>query len=164
MRWALSGRIVSSLRLSYTDRVLRSPPKLKLEKRHPGRFGPGQLRTLQRRLRTWRALRGPEKEVYFPQAHVPGCEAQFDFPHATELGGTIAGELLEPLLFEFVLSYSTWRWVAVAFGETYEALVAGLQGALWALGGVPEVARSDNLSVATHELKLDFGRLKVRSL
>ena len=48
--------------------------------------------------------------------------------------------------------------VAVAFGETYEALVAGLQGALWALGGVPEVARSDNLSAATHELKRSGGR------
>ena len=73
---------------------------------------------------------------------------------ALELG-TIAGELLEPLLFEFVLSYSTWRWVAVAFGETYEALVAGLQGALWALGGVPEVVRSDNLSAATHDAGRD---------
>ena len=52
-------------------------------------------------------------------------------------GVTIAGAPLPHLLFEFVLSYSGWRWVAVAFGETFEALVAGLQGALWALGGVP---------------------------
>jgi hypothetical protein len=36
--------------------------------------------------------------------------------------------------------------VAIAFGETFEALVAGVQGALWALGGVPAVLRSDNLS------------------
>ncbi len=50
---------------------------------------------------------------------------------------------------------AAWHWVAVAFGETYEALVAGLQGAL---GGVPEVARSDNLSAATHELKRSGGR------
>ena len=150
---------IEPLLRSDRDGVLRATTLLAwLEKHHPGRFSAGQVRTLQRRVRTWRALRGPEKEVYFPQAHVPGREAQLDFTHATELGVTIAGELLEHLLFEFVLSYSTWRWVAVAFGETYEALVAGLQGALWELGGVPEVARSDNLSAATHELKRSGGR------
>ncbi|MFB3066041.1 MAG: IS21 family transposase [Planctomycetota bacterium] len=129
-----------------------------LERRHPGRFGPGQLRTLQRRMRDWRALRGPEREVYFEQAHVPRREAQLDFSDASKLGVTIAGEPLKHLLFEFVLSFSGWRWVGLAFGETYEALVGGLQGALWALGGVPAVARSDNLSAATHELKRSGGR------
>jgi hypothetical protein len=36
----------------------------------------------------------------------------------------------------------------VALGETFEALVAGVQGALRALGGVPPVLRSDNLSAS----------------
>ena len=71
---------------------------------------------------------------------------------------TIAGEPLEHLLFELVLSCSGWRYVQLAFGETFEALVAGLQGALWALGGVPEIVRSDNLSAATHELRHSGGR------
>jgi hypothetical protein len=44
----------------------------------PGVFEPGQLRTLQRRVREWRAERGPEKEVYFPQEHVPGRMASMD--------------------------------------------------------------------------------------
>lgn len=48
--------------------------------------------------------------------------------------------------------------MAVAFGGTFEALVAGVQGALWALGGAPDVLRSDNLSAATHELKASNGR------
>jgi hypothetical protein len=48
--------------------------------------------------------------------------------------------------------------VAIAFGETFEALAAGVQGALWALGAVPDVLRSDNLSAATHELKASSGR------
>jgi hypothetical protein len=56
------------------------------------------------------------------------------------------------LLFQFVLTFSRWRSVTLAFSETFEALVAGLQDALWRLGGVPEVLRSDNLSAATHEL------------
>ena len=55
-------------------------------------------------------------------------------------------------MFQLVLSFSKWRWVCLAFGETFEAMMAGIQGALWELGGVPAVLRSDNLSAATHEL------------
>jgi hypothetical protein len=61
-------------------------------------------------------------------------------------------------LFELVLSYSGWRYVELAFGETLEALVKGVQGALWSLGGVPEVIRTDNLSAATHEIRQSGGR------
>jgi len=122
------------------------------------RFHVGQVRTLQRRFRDWRALHGPEPEVYFQQVAVPGREAAIDFTHATDLGVTIAGAAFPHLLFEFVLSYSGWTWTSLAFGETFEALVAGLQGALWTLGAVPEVLRSDNLSAATHELKRSSGR------
>jgi hypothetical protein len=129
-----------------------------LEERTPGRFGHGQLRTLQRRIRDWRALHGPVKEVFFEQQHVPGREAAVDFTHATDLGVTIAGRSLRHLLFQLVLSFSGWRWVTLAFGETFEALVAGVQGALWELGGVTEVLRSDNLSAATHELRQSAGR------
>jgi hypothetical protein len=124
----------------------------------PNRFHPGHVRTLQRRFRDWRALHGPDPEVYFPQVAVPGREAAIDFTHATDLGITVAGVPFPHLLFDFVLSYSGWTWTSLAFGETFEALVAGLQGALWALGAVPEVLRSDNLSAATHELKRSSGR------
>ncbi|HZQ64000.1 MAG TPA: IS21 family transposase [Gaiellaceae bacterium] len=129
-----------------------------LVERHPDRYTAQHLRTLQRRLRDWRALHGPDKEVFFEQVAVPGREGAIDFTHATELGVTIAGELLRHLLFEFVLRWSRWRWVQIAFAETFEALVAGLQGALWDLGAVPEVLRSDNLSAATHELRKTGGR------
>jgi hypothetical protein len=129
-----------------------------LMRRHPGRFAPGQVRTLQRRVREWRALQGPPREVFFPQVHPLGREAQIDFTHAAELGIMIATEPLDHLLFEFVLCASGWRFAQLTFGETFEALVDGLQGALWALGGVPEIVRSDNLSAATHELKHSGGR------
>jgi len=124
-----------------------------LEERYPGRFAAGQLRTLQRRLRDWRAQQGPAKEVFFEQVHPPGREAACDFTHATELGVTIAGRIFEHLFFQLILSYSKWRFVCLAFSETFEALVAGIQGALWALGGAPHVLRSDNMSAATHELR-----------
>lgn len=129
-----------------------------LRTRYPQQFHPGQARTLQRRFRDWRARHGVEPEVFFEQVAVPGREAAIDFTHASELGVTIAGDPFPHLLFEFVLSYSHWTWVAVAFGETFEALAAGVQGALWALGGVPDILRSDNLSAATHELKASSGR------
>jgi hypothetical protein len=126
--------------------------------RHPGEFEVGQLRTLQRHVRDWRSLHGPEKEVYFPQQYSPGQMAAFDFTHATVLEVTINGQLLQHLLFVFKLCFSKWTWVQVAFGETFEALVSGLQGALWELGGAPTTGRSDNLSAATHELKKTGGR------
>jgi hypothetical protein len=141
------------------ERVLQATTLIELlEGRHPGRFAPGQVRTLQRRIRDWRAVHGSDREVYFEQVHPPGREAQLDFTHATGLGVRIAGEVFEHLLFEWVLCFSGWRYVCLAYGETFEALVDGLQGALWELGGVPEIARSDNLSAATHELKRSGGR------
>ena len=123
-----------------------------LSERHPGEFDGRHLRTLQRRVSDWRALHGPDQEVYFEQVHVPGREGAFDFTNATELGVTIGGVLPVHLLFDFVLSFSKWRWACVAFSETFEAMVHGLQGAIWELGGVPAVWRSDNLSAATHQL------------
>ena len=141
------------------ERILQATTLFELlEQRHPGRFGVAQVRTLQRRIRDWRAVRGPEREVYFEQTHPPGREAQIDFTHCAELRILIAGEPFDHLLFEFVLCFSGWRFVCLAFSETFEALVDGLQGSLFALGGVPEIVRSDNLSAATHELKRSAGR------
>jgi hypothetical protein len=124
-----------------------------LQERYPGRFTDGQVRTLQRRVRDWRAEHGPAKAVIFPQQHVPGREASIDFTVMNELAITIAGVAFPHLLFELVLSFSGWTWVALAYAETFEALVACVQGALWELRGVPAVIRSDNLSAATHELR-----------
>jgi len=92
-------------------RVLEARTILReLDRRHPGAFSASQLRTLQRRIREWRALQGPAKEVYFPQAHPPGREAAFDFTNCNDLGVTLEGEPFAHLLFELALSYSSWRW------------------------------------------------------
>ena len=129
-----------------------------LEEQHPGRFSADQLRTLQRRLQDWRALHDPEREVYFPQEHPPGREAQIDFTHCGGLKVTIAGQPYRHLLFQLILSHSGWRYAEVAAGETFLALQQGLQNALWTLGGVPRILRSDNTSAATHEVKRSRGR------
>jgi len=76
-----------------------------LRRRYPGRFGQGQLRTLQRRLKRWRALEGPAKEVFFPQVHRPGELCQSDFTWMTELEVTIAGQVFAHLFYHFTLPY-----------------------------------------------------------
>lgn len=146
------------------ERVLEARTLLlELRKKHPERFADDSvLRTLQRRVEHWRALHGPERTVYFPQVHPAGREAAFDFTDASDLGVTIAGVLLTHLLFVMVLPSSGWMWACVAASESFEALLRGIQGALWALGGVPEVLRSDNLSAATHELQHSKGRALTR--
>ena len=130
-----------------------------LQKQHPGRFQSGQLRTLQRKIRRWRALRGPDKEVYFPQDLEPGWQCQSDFTDMGKLGVLVEGRPYRHLVYHFVLAYSNWEWVRVAHSESFEALVEGLQESLWVLGAVPREHRTDNLSAATHELKTSHGRV-----
>jgi hypothetical protein len=119
-----------------------------LQRRFPGRYPDGQLRTLQRRLKHWRATEGPPKEVFFAQNHEPGRLCASDFTHMAELGVTIAGEPFDHLVYHFVLTYSNWETGTVCFSESWESLSAGLQNALWELGGVPRQHRTDRLSAA----------------
>ena len=116
----------------------------------PGKYEPGQLRTLQRRVRDWRATKGPDKEVFFAQAHRPGETMQTDFTWGTELGITIRGEELPHLLCHPVLPYSNWEWATVCRSESMAALRQGVQSALFQLGRVPEWHQTDNSTAATH--------------
>jgi len=119
-----------------------------LQRRYPGRFGDGQLRTLQRRVKIWRALQGPPREVFFPQVHKPGELCQSDFTSMNALGVTIQRQPFEHLLYHFVLTYSNWETGTICFSESFESLSEGLQNALWEVGGVPERHRTDQLSAA----------------
>jgi hypothetical protein len=119
----------------------------------PGEFRLGQLRTLQRRVKRWRALQGPKREVMFPQVHEPGRQSQSDFTHMTELGVTIAGQLFAHLFYHFMLTYSNWETGTICFSECFESLAEGLQNALWELGGVPAEHRTDSLSAAVNNLR-----------
>jgi transposase len=131
---------------------------MELNERHGGRFSTGQLRTLQRRLLAWRVRSGPDREVFFPQRHVPGEQGQSDFTDMRDIQVMIAGQPFPHLLYHFVLTYSNWESVSICPSESFESLSAGLQSALWRLGGVPLEHRTDNLSAATHELSESRGR------
>ena len=117
----------------------------------PGRYQENQLRTLQRKLKYWRATEGPAKEVYFPQKHYPGEVGASDFSHMSSLGITIRGELFKHLIYHFVLTYSNWEAFTICYSESFESLSAGMQNALWELGGVPARHRSDRMSAAVNK-------------
>ena len=119
-----------------------------LQRKYPGRFAEGQLRTLQRRIKVWRATEGPAREVFFPQEHHPGVRGESDFCHLTPLGITIQGQRFPHLLYHFVLPYSNWETGTICFSESFESLSEGLEQALFELGGVPERHRTDHLSAA----------------
>src|SRR5262249_45528317 len=137
------------------EQLLRLNPGLEaktifadLQRRFPGRFAPGQLRTLQRRCKRWRALEGSAKEVFFAQVHHPGRLCASDFTHCTDLGVTILGLPFDHMIYHFVLTYSNWETGTVCFSESLESLSEGLQNALWELGGVPQLHRTDRLTAA----------------
>ena len=119
---------------------------------YPGRYDEGQLRTLQRRVKAWRAERGPDQEVMLAQQHRPGEAAQTDFTWTTELAVTIAGQAFLHMLCVFVLPYSNWRWASVCLSESIAAIRHGVQRALFQLGRVPEWHQTDNSTAATHRI------------
>ena len=120
-----------------------------LQQRYPGQYPEKQLRTLQRRVRKWRAISGPEKEVIFRQKNPPGWQSISDFTNADELKVTIRNVPFNHLLYHFRLSYSGYEFAQIVEGgESYPALAEGLQNAFWRIGGVTETHRTDSLSAA----------------
>jgi hypothetical protein len=139
----------------HLEELLRVNPGLlattlfaELQRQHPGRFTANQLRTLQRRLKRWRALHAPAKEVFFAQIHEPGRLCASDFTHCSSLGVTIAGVPFPHLIYHFVLTYSNWETGTICFAESLESLSEGFQDAVWELGGVAQVHRTDRLTAA----------------
>jgi len=123
-----------------------------LQRQYPGRFQEGQLRTLQRRVKVWRATEGPAKEVFFAQQHHPGRLSASDFVHLTDLEITIQNQSFPHLLYHFVLTYSNWETGTVCFSESFESLGEGFQNAIWELGKVPQRHRTDRMSTAVNNV------------
>jgi hypothetical protein len=127
-----------------------------LDRAFPGAYGERIRRTLERRMRDWRAVHGPEREVMFPQTHAPGRLGLSDFTDASDLGVLIAGERLGHRLYHFALAFSGFEHAEVVLGgESFTALATGLQNALASLGGAPVEHRTDSLSAAFRNLAAD---------
>jgi transposase InsO family protein len=142
--------------------LLKSVPGLRpvaifdeIRRRHP-EIGAGVRRTLERRIRSWRALNGAERDVIFRQEHSPGRLGLSDFTDMGDHGVSIAGVPLDHRLYHFCLAFSGWEHAHVVLGgESFVALAEGLQNALWTLGWAPLQHRSDSLSAAFRNLDDD---------
>lgn len=147
------------------ERMLVLQPKLEAktllelwEERAPGRYHRGQLRTLQRRVRAYRAQHGPPKEVFFEQVHRAGERMQTDFTDGKHLQVTVLGEPLQHLLCHAVLPMSNLGHVTVCRSESLMALCRGIQSAVLSWGGVPQFCQTDNSTSATHHVKREGSR------
>jgi hypothetical protein len=74
------------------DEIVRRHPELRSARR-----------TMERRIRNWKALNGPDQDVIFRQEQVPGRLGLSDFTDMGDLGITIAGVPLEHRLYHFRL-------------------------------------------------------------
>jgi hypothetical protein len=125
-----------------------------LQRRFPGQFPDSTRRTLERRIRSWRALNGPDRPIFFPQEHPPGWQGIMDFTVCNELSVTIGAVAFPHRLAHFRLSCSGWSYAHVIHGgESFPALAETLRIALETIGGVPQSLRTDSLSAAFKNLK-----------
>jgi hypothetical protein len=139
--------------------MLRAAPGLRavaifeeMARRH-SELGAGIRRTLERRIRSWRAIHGEEQEVIFRQVHEPGRTGLSDFTDMGDAAITIARAPLDHRLYHFRLAYSGFAHAHVVLGgESFVALAEGMQNALWGLGGAPREHRTDSLSAAFRNL------------
>jgi hypothetical protein len=129
-----------------------------LQRKYPGKYKEGQLRTLQRKIKKWKIKKGPKKEVFFTQEHKPGILGQSDFTNMNKIGITIQHQSFNHLLYHFVLTFSNWEFAKICFSENYETLSDGLQSALFNLGRAPKQHQTDRLSSAinNHSNEKDF--------
>ena len=119
-----------------------------IQDKYPGKYDNSTLRTLQRRIKTWRALHGPDQDVMFPQEHPPGQQGLSDFTNLKGVIITIAGIKLDHLLYHFRLGYSGFSHMKVTIGgESYSALAQGLERALDHLGGTYTLSLHDALPI-----------------
>ena len=135
--------------------MLRKEPRLEpttlyeyLVGKYPGQYEQ-TLRTLQRRVETWKTLYGEPKDVMFPLRHEPGEMGLSDFTELKRVEITINGKPFEHILYHYRLAYSGWQYVQIIQGgESFIGLSEGLQNALIACGGAPKLHRTDSLSAA----------------
>src|SRR5690625_5680052 len=125
---------------------------------HADKFDTRSRRTLERRIKKWRHLYGPPKEVMFLQTHPLGELGIADFTYY-KTAVTINGKPLEHRLFHYRMPASGWSFVTVIYGGCgFVAFFAGFQNAFVAAQGVPKELRTDSLSAAykNREQKEDF--------
>ena len=99
-----------------------------MQRRRPERDLTSARRTLERRMRLWRAVHGEDREVILRQNHPPGRQGMSDFFDARDLAATIAGQPRAHLIHHFTLVCSGWEHAEDCLGgDSFAALSAGLR-------------------------------------
>jgi len=134
--------------------LLENEPKLTgttlldyLQEHYPEHYDQTILRTLQRRVKQWRALHGPEREVIFRQQAVVAQQGFLILPTP------ITRLRFNPRPFHTCSINFDWPTAVGARSPSfkvasYAALATGLQRALQQVGGSPIEHRTDSLSAA----------------
>ncbi len=173
-KYIKSGQLPSEMQLPHTwatrknvfeqhwgdlEVMLQASPRLQaktlltwLMKKYPEQYQQKHLRTLQRRIRDWRAEKGASQAAIFRQDIKPSKQSQSDYTCMNELNITIHGQRFKHLLFHFILPYSRWESVSLCFSESFDTLVLGYEKAVWELGCVAPEHRTDNLTAATQAM------------
>jgi hypothetical protein len=154
------------------EELLQREPKLQaktllewLQREEPAGNWEQSRRTLERRVRRWKAQHGAAQEVFFAQVHPPGRLGASDFTHMDSLGVTLESQPFPHLVYHFVLTASNWEHVTLCFSESFASLSEGLQNALWELGGVPQRHRTDRMTLAVnHEGSVEQYTAKYQAL
>jgi transcriptional regulator with XRE-family HTH domain len=143
------------------EKMLTAAPELEAKtlfdwlcEQQPGQYQEGQLRTLQRRVTTWRGL-NQAQIASLDQVREPGEMMQLDGTWMNKLEVTIEGQPFKHMIIHCVLPYSNWEWGRVAQSESLSAVRLSLQSALLKLGHVPRLIQTDNSSAATRQLRGD---------
>jgi len=121
-----------------------------LQREYPGQDWQQRRRTVERRVRQWKAEHGPAKELFFSQVHEPGRLGSSDFTHMDHMNITLLGQPFPHLVYHFVLTYSNWEHATLCFSESFASLSEGLQNGLWELGAAPQRHRTDRMTLAVH--------------
>lgn len=122
---------------------------------YPEHYRLNQIRSLQRRLKEWRAHYGASKQVIFRQDLKPGRQSQSDWTHMGDLNITIGGHAFPHLLFHFMLPYSQFETIMICETESFATLIKGFEQGVLELGGVACEHRTDNLTAATQKMGND---------
>ena len=132
-------------------------------RRHPD-LAPGVRRTLEHRIRGWRALDGAEQAVIFRQVQQPGRMGLSDFTDMADprlRGGrfwtlrlSACRSITGSIIFAWPIAASSMPTACPREGGGHprRRKAEGLQNALWTLGGAPREHRSDSLSAAFRNL------------
>ena len=118
-----------------------------LQQDYPGKYSGGQLRTLQRRIKIWRATEGPGKEVFFPQVYHPGVWSESD---STKISRHSAKDANKEYL---KILYLAARKNEARLNDALRALIA--DGACITADAVEDILQRDRMLPAVIDVDVD---------